>query len=111
MFTLAEGLLRQHGGEQFEVFSAGTEATHVRPLAIQVMAELARTVRRGGQILVMDGDYASNQIEHPDRAAQHVFDQGLFVGEGSQRQAGVVQGLEEEELVLGLKVPFHRRDA
>jgi len=36
---MAEGLLRQHGGEQFEVFSAGTEATHVRPLAIRVMAE------------------------------------------------------------------------
>jgi SAM-dependent methyltransferase len=34
----------------------------------QVLAELARVVRPGGLILVMDGDYASNQIEHPDRA-------------------------------------------
>ena len=37
---MAEGLLRQLGGERFEVFSAGTEATHVRPLAIKAMAEL-----------------------------------------------------------------------
>jgi arsenate reductase len=37
---MAEGLLRHLGGERFEAFSAGTEATHVRPLAIGVMAEL-----------------------------------------------------------------------
>lgn len=37
---MAEGLLRHLGGERFEVFSAGTEATYVRPLAIRAMAEL-----------------------------------------------------------------------
>jgi arsenate reductase (thioredoxin) len=37
---MAEGLLRHLGGERFEVFSAGTEATQVRPLAIRAMAEL-----------------------------------------------------------------------
>ena len=37
---MAEGLLRHLGGERFEVFSAGTEATHVRPFAIQAMAEI-----------------------------------------------------------------------
>src|SRR5437588_9258444 len=37
---MAEGLVRYLGGERFEVFSAGTEATHVRPLAIRAMAEL-----------------------------------------------------------------------
>ena len=37
---MAEGLLRTLGGPGFEVFSAGTEATHVRPLAIKAMAEL-----------------------------------------------------------------------
>ena len=37
---MAEGLLRHLGGDQFEVFSAGTEATAVRPLAIKAMAEL-----------------------------------------------------------------------
>ena len=37
---MAEGLLRSLGGDRFEAFSAGTEATHVRPLAIKAMAEL-----------------------------------------------------------------------
>jgi len=37
---MAEGLLRAMGGDRFESFSAGTEATHVRPLAIQAMSEL-----------------------------------------------------------------------
>lgn len=37
---MAEGMLRAWGGERFEVFSAGTEATRVRPEAIAVMAEL-----------------------------------------------------------------------
>jgi arsenate reductase (thioredoxin) len=37
---MAEGLLRAFGGDRFEAFSAGTEATHVRPLAIRAMAEL-----------------------------------------------------------------------
>ena len=37
---MAEGLLRAHGGSRFEVFSAGTEATRVRPEAIEVMREI-----------------------------------------------------------------------
>jgi arsenate reductase len=37
---MAEGLLRSLAGDAIEVFSAGTEATHVRPLAIAAMREL-----------------------------------------------------------------------
>ena len=37
---MAEGLLRQLGRNEFEVFSAGTEATRVHPLAIEAMKEL-----------------------------------------------------------------------
>jgi arsenate reductase len=36
---MAEGFLRALGGDRFEGFSAGTEATRVRPLAIRAMAE------------------------------------------------------------------------
>lgn len=36
---MAEGLLRALGGARFAAFSAGTEATQVRPLAIRAMAE------------------------------------------------------------------------
>lgn len=37
---MAEGLLRHQAGDRFEVFSAGTEATSVRPEAIKAMAEI-----------------------------------------------------------------------
>jgi arsenate reductase (thioredoxin) len=37
---MAEGLLRSFGGDRFEVFSAGTTPSTVRPEAIAVMSEL-----------------------------------------------------------------------
>src|SRR5919201_3370636 len=37
---MAEGLLRHFSAGRFEAFSAGTEATHVRPLAIRAMNEI-----------------------------------------------------------------------
>ena len=37
---MAEGVLRHLAGDRFEVHSAGTEATAVRPQAIEVMCEL-----------------------------------------------------------------------
>jgi arsenate reductase len=37
---MAEGLLRHEAGDRFEVFSAGTRPTHVRPEAIEAMAEI-----------------------------------------------------------------------
>ena len=37
---MAEGLLRRLAPERFEVESAGTEATRVHPLAIEVMREI-----------------------------------------------------------------------
>ena len=37
---MAEALLRHYAGDRFEAFSAGTEATSVRPEAVAAMAEL-----------------------------------------------------------------------
>ena len=37
---MAEGLLREIGGDAFEVFSAGVEPSHVRPLAVEAMKEI-----------------------------------------------------------------------
>jgi arsenate reductase len=42
---MAEGMLRAWGGDRFEVFSAGTEATRVRPEAIAVMTEIGIDIR------------------------------------------------------------------
>jgi arsenate reductase len=43
---MAEGLLRAAAGDRYDAFSAGTEATHVRPLAIRAMAELGIDISR-----------------------------------------------------------------
>ena len=37
---MAEGLLREHGGKRYMVFSAGTHPRTVHPLAVKAMAEL-----------------------------------------------------------------------
>ena len=37
---MAEGLLRHFGADNYQVYSAGTEKTSVRPQAIQVMSEI-----------------------------------------------------------------------
>ena len=41
---MAEGLLRYLAGDRFEVTSAGTEATHVRALAIKAMGEIGADI-------------------------------------------------------------------
>ena len=42
---MAEGLLRHFAGDRIEVASAGTEATGVRPLAVQAMADIDIDIR------------------------------------------------------------------
>lgn len=51
----------------FDVAVAVTVLCHV-PGRERVLRELRRVVRPGGYVLIMDGDYASNQLAHPDRA-------------------------------------------
>jgi len=43
---MAEGLLRHDAGDRFEVFSAGTKPSHLRPEAIAVMRELGIDISR-----------------------------------------------------------------
>jgi arsenate reductase len=59
---MAEGLLRAMGGDKFEAFSAGTEATHVRPLAIKAMAELGVDI--SGQHSKVLTEYLSQPFDY-----------------------------------------------
>lgn len=59
---MAEGLLREHAGDRFEVHSAGTEATSVRPEAIAVMAEVG--VDLSGAESKTLGRYLDEEFEH-----------------------------------------------
>jgi arsenate reductase (thioredoxin) len=59
---MAEGLLRHFGGDRFEVYSAGTEATYVRPEAIAAMAELGVDIS-GQESKTLDR-YLSESFDH-----------------------------------------------
>ena len=81
---MAEGLLRKLGGDRFEAFSAGTEATQVRPLAIRAMAEL------GIDISGQESKTLDRYLDQPFDAVITVCDQAneacpLFFG--AQRSA------------------------
>ena len=66
---MAEGMLRAFGGGGFEAFSAGTEATHVRPLAVRAMAEL------GIDISAQESKTLDRYVSQPFDAVITVCDQ------------------------------------
>ena len=65
-FQVADARALELPDEAFDLAVAVTVLCHV-PGREQVLRELCRVVRPGGQVLIMDGDYASNQLAHPDR--------------------------------------------
>ena len=67
---MAEGLLRNLGGDQFEAYSAGTDVTQVRPLAIRAMTEL------GIDISVQESKTLDRYLNEPFDAVVTVCDQG-----------------------------------
>ena len=79
---MAEGLLRQLGGARFEVFSAGTQATTVRPLAIQAMQEL-------------DIDISGQQSKTLERYLNQPFDKVITVCDQANETCPVFYGARE----------------
>jgi len=66
---MAEGILRHDGGPKFEVFSAGTRASFVRPEAIRAMAEIgidisAHRSKNVDEFLGQDFDYVITVCDH-----------------------------------------------
>src|SRR5947207_4710384 len=79
---MAEGLLRHLAGDRFEAFSAGTEATHVRPLAIQAMAELSINI-------------AGQESKTLDRYLGEPFDAVITVCDQANEACPVFFGVQE----------------
>ena len=67
---MAEGLLRHMAGDQFEVFSAGTERTRVHPLAVDAMREIGIDIsnQRSKTLDEFDGQHFDYVITVCDRA-------------------------------------------
>ena len=105
---MAEGLLRLLGGDRFEAFSAGTEATHVRPLAMRAMAEL------GIDVSQQESKTLDQYLGSPFDAVITVCDQAAEacpVFPGAKRRLhwslpdpSKAQGSEDEQLAVYRKV-------
>ncbi len=59
---MAEGLLRHDGGDRFEVFSAGTRPSRVRPEAVEAMREIGMDIsshrsKSAAEFVGQDFDY------------------------------------------------------
>jgi arsenate reductase len=59
---MAEGLLRQEAGDRFEVFSAGTKPSFVRPEAISVMNEIGIDI--SGQRSKSVDEFAGQELDY-----------------------------------------------
>ena len=79
---MAEGLLRYLGRERFEVFSAGTEATLVRPLAIRAMAEIGI-------------DISGQQSKTLDRYLGEPFDDVITVCDAANEACPIFPGAKQ----------------
>jgi arsenate reductase len=80
---MAEGLLRHLGGDRFEAYSAGTEATHVRPLAIEDMKEL-------------DIDISGQQSKTLDRYIGDSFEKVITVCDTAAEACPIFPGAREQ---------------
>lgn len=99
---MAEGLLRELGGDQFEVFSAGTVATRVRPEAIAAMRELGIDIT--GQSSKTLERYVSEPLDEVITVCDQANDRcPVFPGKVQRRHWSVddpsgAQGSDEERL-------------
>ena len=76
---MAEGLLRHDAGDRFEVFSAGTRPSAVRPEAIAVMRELGI-------------DLGGHRSKHVDTFAGQSFNYVLTVCDNAKESCPIFSG-------------------
>ena len=105
---MAEGLLRHDFGDRFEVFSAGTKPSHVRPEAIKAMSELGI-------------DLSGHRSKHVDEFVGQEFSYVITVCDNAKESCPIfpgktqrihwsfedpagVQGSEEERLAAFRKI-------
>ncbi len=80
---MAEGLVNHYLGDRFQAYSAGTEATRVNPLAVQVLAELGIDISDHYSKTL--GEFADQQFDYVITLCGSANEQcPLFIG-GVQR--------------------------
>jgi len=105
---MAEGMLRAWGGDRFEVASAGTEATEVRPLAIRAMDEIGIDIsgHQSKAVRTFDGerfDYAVTVCDDSKEACPYFPNAGRQL-HWSFDDPSAADGTESERLAVFRRV-------
>jgi arsenate reductase (thioredoxin) len=97
---MAEGLLRHEAGDRFEVFSAGTHPTLIRPEAIAVMHEIGIDI--SGQRSKSVDEFKGQELDTIITVCDHAKESCPVFPSGTQRlhwpfeDPASVQGTEED---------------
>jgi arsenate reductase len=111
---MAEGLLRHLAGDRFEVMSAGTEATHVRPLAVRAMDEVGIDIS-GQESKTLDR-YVGEPFDYVITVCEEANEACPFFPGAAERlhwslpDPAAAQGTEEERLEVFRSVRDLLRD-
>jgi arsenate reductase len=111
---MAEGLLRHDSGDRFEVQSAGTRASFVRPEAIQVMREIGIDIssHRSKVVDEFDGQQFDFVLTVCDNAKEAcpIFPGGTTRLHQAFEDPAAFEGSEEERLAAFRRVREELRD-
>jgi arsenate reductase len=105
---MAEGLLRHDAGDRFEVFSAGTRPSQVRPEAIAVMRELGIDIsghrsKGADEFAGRSFDYVLTVCDNARESCPIFLGKAMRIHQSFQDPAGV-QGSEAERLEVFRRV-------
>jgi arsenate reductase len=105
---MAEGLLRHDAGGRFEVFSAGTKPSHVRPEAVTTMRELGIDIsgHRSKGVDEFTGQQFDYVLTVCDNAKEScpIFPAKTVTIHHNFEDPATLQGPEEERLALFRRV-------
>jgi arsenate reductase len=105
---MAEGLLRHDAGDRFEVESAGTRPSHVRPEAIAVMGELGIDI--SGHRSKSVEEFAGRQFDYVLTVCDHAREScPVYPGHANRlhrafEDPAAAEGTEEERLAAFRRV-------
>lgn len=106
---MAEGLLRHDAGEKFDVESAGTKSSSVRPEAIAVMAEAGIDIsgHRSKNVTEFEGqhfDYVITVCDHAKETCPVFFGSANRIHESFEDPPAPGIGTDEERLAVFRRV-------
>ena len=105
---MAEGLLRHDAGDRFEVFSAGTKPSHVRPEAVTAMRELGIDIsgHRSKGVDEFTGQHFDYVLTVCDNAKEScpIFPGKTVTIHRNFEDPAILQGSEEKRLALFRRV-------